>query len=209
MANPEDKEMKMQWITIDGRQTPVILPQIWDHEKEDWIVTSTENPLPTQLTGSNVEQDVIIAGGKRDEITILPRKLRQAGTVNEIFDIPPGVSSILFVHVVYQVSGSFKEEEGHSFFVAPFEGSAGRVLFGTLNDYRKLMDFHTSTSSTANGSYSFMFNPYADEMLNPRKDVLMKMPVVFNDMRLTLYIEGQFGENEGIDSEIICRFNYN
>src|SRR5699024_12741916 len=71
------------------------------------------------------------------------------------------------------------------------------------------MDYHTSISSASNGSYSFMFNPYADEMPNPRKDVLMKLPVVFNDMRLTLYIEGQFGENEGIDSEIICRFNYN
>ena|SRR5690625_1646943 len=55
MVKPQDKEMKMQWITVDGRRTPIILPQIWDHEKEDWAVTSTENPLPTQVTGSNVE----------------------------------------------------------------------------------------------------------------------------------------------------------
>src|SRR5690625_2485997 len=56
MVKPQDKEMKMQWITVDGRRTPVILPQIWDHEKEDWVVTSTENPLPTQVTGSIVEK---------------------------------------------------------------------------------------------------------------------------------------------------------
>ena len=56
MVKPQDKEMKMQWITVDGRRTPIILPQIWDHEKEDWVVTSTENPLPTQVTGSNVEE---------------------------------------------------------------------------------------------------------------------------------------------------------
>ena len=55
MVKPQDKEMKMRWITVDGRRTPVILPQIWNHEKEDWVVTSTENPLPTQLTGSIVE----------------------------------------------------------------------------------------------------------------------------------------------------------
>lgn len=54
MASPEDKEMKKQWITVDGRQTPIILPQIWDHDKEEWIVTGTNNPLPTQVTGSIV-----------------------------------------------------------------------------------------------------------------------------------------------------------
>src|SRR5699024_1674075 len=58
MVKPQDKEMKMQWMTVDGRRTTIILPQIWDHEKEDWVVTSTENPLPTQLTGSYVE-DVV------------------------------------------------------------------------------------------------------------------------------------------------------
>src|SRR5690625_2771177 len=60
MVKPQDKEMKMQWITVDGRRTPIILPQIWDHEKEDWVVTSTENPLPTQVTGSIVEQFPLI-----------------------------------------------------------------------------------------------------------------------------------------------------
>lgn len=60
MVKPQGKEMKMQWITVDGRRTPIILPQIWDHEKEDWVVTSTENPLPTQLTGSNVEDEEAI-----------------------------------------------------------------------------------------------------------------------------------------------------
>ncbi len=58
MANPEDKEMKKQWITVDGRQTPIILPQIWDHDKEEWIVTGTNNPLPTQVTGSIEEVDI-------------------------------------------------------------------------------------------------------------------------------------------------------
>lgn len=70
MAKPEDKPMKMQWVEIDGRSTPIVLPQIWDHDKEDWIVTSTDNPLPTQVTGSIVEklfeEDVEVPAGSSE-----------------------------------------------------------------------------------------------------------------------------------------------
>ena len=52
----ESKPMKKQWIEVEGKMTPIILPQIWSHEKQDWVVTSEQNPLPTQVTGSNVEE---------------------------------------------------------------------------------------------------------------------------------------------------------
>ena|SRR5690625_120513 len=80
MVKPQDKEMKMQWITVDGRRTPVSLPQIWNHEKEDWVVTSTENPLPTQLTGSNDEYE-------------LPVRIESNVEIINVFkgvEIPPG-----------------------------------------------------------------------------------------------------------------------
>lgn len=51
----ESKPMKKQWIEVEGKMTPIILPQIWSHEKQDWVVTSEQNPLPTQVTGSIVE----------------------------------------------------------------------------------------------------------------------------------------------------------
>jgi len=51
----ETKPMKKQWLEVDGRMTPIILPQIWNHELQDWVVTSEQNPLPTQVTGSIVE----------------------------------------------------------------------------------------------------------------------------------------------------------
>src|SRR5690625_1170167 len=60
MVEPHEKAMKMQWITVDGRSVPVVLPQIWDYELEDWVVTSADNPIPTQLTGSNVEDSQAI-----------------------------------------------------------------------------------------------------------------------------------------------------
>src|SRR5690625_234520 len=52
----ESKPMKKQWIEVEGKMTPIILPQIWSHEKQDWVVTSEQNPLPTQVTGSIVEE---------------------------------------------------------------------------------------------------------------------------------------------------------
>ena len=55
----ETKPMKMQWIEVEERMTPIILPQIWNHELQDWVVTSEKNPLPTQVTGSNVEEEEI------------------------------------------------------------------------------------------------------------------------------------------------------
>src|SRR5690625_4258895 len=78
MAKPEDKPMKMQWVEIDGRSTPIVLPQIWDHDKEDWIVTSTDNPLPTQVTGSYTEESV-----SHQRMGIIP-----AGTSETLFDFP-------------------------------------------------------------------------------------------------------------------------
>lgn len=57
---PDKTPMKMQWITVDGRQTPIVLPQIWNHEKQDWEVTSDQNRLPVdaRLTGSNLEDGI-------------------------------------------------------------------------------------------------------------------------------------------------------
>ena|SRR5690625_5291602 len=56
----ETKPMKKQWLEIDGIMTPIILPQIWNHELQDWVVTSEKDPLPTQVTGSNVENQILV-----------------------------------------------------------------------------------------------------------------------------------------------------
>ncbi len=73
----ETKPMKKQWIDVEGIMTPIILPQIWNHELQDWVVTSEQNPLPTQVTGSNaVKIDTLVnaetvdgEGNLRTEIT--------------------------------------------------------------------------------------------------------------------------------------------
>src|SRR5699024_188347 len=65
-----------------GRRTPIILPQIWDHEKEDWVVTSTENPLPTQVTGS-IMDDV-------EAVPVKGRKLEWYASDGFNINIEPG-----------------------------------------------------------------------------------------------------------------------
>jgi len=60
--------MKKQWLEIDGIMTPIILPQIWNHELQDWVVTSEQNPLPTQLTGSidelsSTKSNIVLTAG--------------------------------------------------------------------------------------------------------------------------------------------------
>lgn len=54
-----DKPLKMQWTEINGRAVPLVLPQYWSDEQNDWVVSSEQNRLPVdaQLTGSNVEDD--------------------------------------------------------------------------------------------------------------------------------------------------------
>lgn len=52
-----DKPLKIQWTEINGRAVPLVLPQFWDEEQEDWVVSSEQNRLPVdaQLTGSFVK----------------------------------------------------------------------------------------------------------------------------------------------------------
>src|SRR5690606_13988955 len=85
---PQNKPMKIQWITVNGRQVPLVLPQTYSYKDDDWKITSDQDPLPiveygttaggivvpkrvsddghelTQLTGSNVEEGIAV----KDEI---------------------------------------------------------------------------------------------------------------------------------------------
>lgn len=56
-----DKPLKIQWTEIDGRTVPLVLPQYWSDEQDDWVVSSEQNRLPVdaQLTGSIIENDSI------------------------------------------------------------------------------------------------------------------------------------------------------
>src|SRR5690606_24181415 len=83
---PQNKPMKIQWITVNGRHVPLVLPQTYSYKDDDWKITSDQDPLPiveygttaggivvpkrvsddghelTQLTGSYVKELVIAKG---------------------------------------------------------------------------------------------------------------------------------------------------
>src|SRR5690554_4651792 len=48
MLMPQNKQMKIQWVTIDGKNVPFVLPQVWDPSINDWRITSDDYPLPTK-----------------------------------------------------------------------------------------------------------------------------------------------------------------
>lgn len=76
-----DKPLKIQWMEINGRAVPLVLPQYWSDEQNDWVVSSEQNRLPVdaQLTGSRVKLrrvfesiDETVAAGEDIAVTIQP-----------------------------------------------------------------------------------------------------------------------------------------
>lgn len=63
---PQNKPMKIQWITVNGRQVPLVLPQTYSYEIEDWKVTSDRDPLPIVEYGTT-EGGVIVPKRVSDE----------------------------------------------------------------------------------------------------------------------------------------------
>lgn len=75
---PKNTPLPMQWLTVDGQNVPIVLPDHWDDDKKEWkttgtgnplpianytqnasgvwLPTSESNPMPTQVTGRNVEE---------------------------------------------------------------------------------------------------------------------------------------------------------
>lgn len=49
---PQNKPMKIQWITVNGRQVPLVLPQTYSYKDDDWKITSDQDPLPVVEYGT-------------------------------------------------------------------------------------------------------------------------------------------------------------
>ena len=140
---PQSKNLKMQWITIDGRPVPVVLPQVWDDKKQDWVVTSDINPLPTQddLVMQKIEElnekiDGIIDGTTpaNTQLTgsivenIFPRRVvrsTQSVIINDFFPKTFGAKGFVISLKIFGVTGTFNNES---------EGMRLRLV-GAYGDY--------------------------------------------------------------------------
>lgn len=78
---PQNKPMKIQWITVNGRQVPLVLPQTYNYDKDDWVITSDKDPLPIVEYGTT-EGGVIVPKRVSDE----GHELTQlTGSINEYY----------------------------------------------------------------------------------------------------------------------------
>lgn len=50
---PQNTQMHIQWITVNGQSVPLVLPQYWDGEK--WVISSEQNPLPVKAELTEIE----------------------------------------------------------------------------------------------------------------------------------------------------------
>lgn len=76
---PQNKPLKIQWITVNGRQVPLVLPQTYSYADDDWKITSDRDPLPIVEYGTT-EGGVIVpkrVSGEGHEITQLTGSLKE------------------------------------------------------------------------------------------------------------------------------------
>jgi len=186
----ETKPMKKQWLEVDGRMTPIILPQIWNHELQDWVVTSEQNPLPTQLYGSNVgERKVIersIFDSRSDAVAlVIPRGARRVG-----------------LHLsVHGVIGNLSDGDGAWLNIQPRTTSSGSSLnVGLIQSPTVNISGRGSIVNIGEGLLEGISN--SGNVRLPR--ILNVNTVPANVLTVRLEIDGEFGSGEGIDCEVIA-----
>ena len=178
MASPEDTPMKKQWLEVDGRMTPVILPQIWNHDKEEWEVTSEQNPLPTQVTGSNVEE-------------IIPRQLFTEGIQSFDFNAPESARCAYFSVWIRGVTGAFDSNEGLSIWSRISTGPS------VVNTIRLEKENIKST-----GRYVQIWgisDTLGDAIFDTASDVQTTPLTPQRSLRIRLETTGTFSDGEGFD----------
>src|SRR5699024_2698081 len=193
MVKPEDKPMKKQWLEVDGRMTPIILPQIWDHDKEDWVVTSEQNPLPTQVTGSSVEEVTAIERGVYTE------------TRRKLLDIPDGVIGVFVYARIRSVVGDFSTDEGYKLWTFPIIEQSGIPMNHSIEDYAA-MSWSTDTEGLRTSPSVYLY-PVINEARKSGQQISLPTRVdVGRRLRVDLRISGAFQSGEGIDAEVFVRW---
>lgn len=190
---PQSKPMKLQWITINDKNIPFVLPQIWDESKQDWIVTSTNNPLPTQISGRRVEEQSLgISSGIYNE-----------SISSNTITVPRGVKGAIFFLRANNVTGTFGENEGVRI----------RCDIGATGNYIARMETRWSTASTFSGGLLFYPGASLENISAPFASSAFQVASInFEWVRYCRFyvdITGTFAEGEGINvAENFVRWMY-
>lgn len=103
---PQNKPMKIQWITVNGRQVPLVLPQTYSYKDDDWKITSDQDPLPIVEYGTT-EGGVIVPKRVSDEGHELTQ-LTGSYTEYKFFDALAITDTNRVVSQVYDISNFSK-----------------------------------------------------------------------------------------------------
>lgn len=94
---PQNKPMKIQWIYHGGRSIPLVLPQTYSYEIEDWKVTSDRDPLPIVEYGTTAGGIVVPKRVSDDghELTQLTGSYVEYNAAQRNFSITAGASKTI------------------------------------------------------------------------------------------------------------------
>ena len=187
-----DKPLKIQWTEINGRTVPLVLPQYWSDEQDDWVVSSEQNRLPVdaQLTGRKIEIEYLLSRQIRSE---------REGFVDRA--VPDGAIGAVFVCQIYGRTGSFGANQGLSLRV--YQSTDSRDVSGWR--------IWTDTTTTMNRPQMIYIYPGAAKqelVLQDEADVKVASLPVHSKLRMQIYITGTFQEGEGFDCDVYVNWLY-
>src|SRR5699024_11489671 len=209
---------QLDWVAINGRDTPFTKPQhykegstsetdLTGHDNplpttdksvraelesikatQDKILKRLDEPLDTQVTGSNVEKKVLVE-----------RSIYNKNTPNVGFRPPEGSKSMKLELTVHGATGSFESEQGASIYLLSRTDSGGSYGFvqsekvssarGTVIDWGKGIDYQDTK--------------YGDSVLVRLTTVNSILPTT---SVVRIAINGNFEEGEGVDCELMIKY---
>lgn len=141
-----------------------------------WLPTSQNNPMPTQLTGSNVVKEEIL----------YPREVRNVSTNIRNFTVPEGAKGAIISMRAYGVTGTFGDNDGWCINVL------GRANFSAYSDF-----VTNSNRYSVHTVSSVVIYPGVAESHHFNT-------ILANRIGVQISITGTFDDGEGIDCEVRC-----
>src|SRR5690625_2474380 len=198
---------RIKWLNVDGQQVPFTEPQHFTGNGDEtvrtgkdnplpvanytkkgniWLPVSEKNPVPTQVTGSNVE-----------EITVLPRAIRtdNAYASSNTVEVSADAKVAILELRVYGGIGNFSDGEGYRLQV--MRQTTGRVQ----QDYIAQCRFSSHFGSNKTGNL-INISPTFFEKEDDERRILDVQSTFYPSFRPMLSISGTFGAGEGIDCEL-------
>lgn len=129
---PQNKPMKIQWITVNGRQVPLVLPQTYSYKDDDWKITSDQDPLPVVEYGTT-------AGG-----IVVPKRVSDEG------------------HELTQLTGSYVEYNAaqRNFSITAGASKTIEFIFDRNVEAFVITLYKPQAHTTSKPTYMFRFGTY-------------------------------------------------